>query len=73
MATLQETLDAVTAEDAGVDSIIAYNDGLKKQLADALSGVTLPAGVQGKVDAIFAQANTSAGKIAAALNTSPPA
>lgn len=73
MATLDETLAAVTAEDTKVDSIIALVGGLKQQLADALSGVTLPAATQAKVDAIFAQATASAGKIDTAITANTPA
>ena len=75
MATLDETLAAVTDEDTKVDSIIAFLAGIKQQLADALSGANLPAPVQAKVDAIFAQATSSAGKISTAMeaNVSPTA
>lgn len=72
MATLDETLAAVTAEDSKVDSIIALVDGLKKQLADALAGTTLPPAVQAKVDAVFAQATASAGKIDTAITANTP-
>jgi sulfur carrier protein ThiS len=41
---------------------------LKQQVADALSGATLPAPVQAKVDAIFAAAETNKSKIVTALN-----
>jgi hypothetical protein len=69
--TLDDTLAAVTAEDAGVDSVVAFVAGLKQQLADALAGVTLPAAVQTKVNAIFDQATASAAKIATAIAASP--
>jgi Mg/Co/Ni transporter MgtE len=72
MATLDETLAAVTAEDTKVDSIIALVDGLKKQLADALAGTTLPPETQAKVDAIFQQATASAGKIDTAITANTP-
>ena len=72
MATLDETLAAVTAEDTKVDSIIALVAGLKTQLADALSGTTLPPATQAKVDAIFAQATASAGKIDTAITANTP-
>jgi hypothetical protein len=65
--TLDDTLAAVTAEDAGADSLIAYNAGIQKQLADALAGVTVGPAAQAKIDAIFTQANTSAAKLAAAI------
>ncbi len=67
MATLDETLAAVTAEDSKVDGIIALVGGLKQQLADALSGANLPPAIQAKVDAVFAQATASAAKIDTAL------
>lgn len=72
MATLDETLAEVTAEDTKVDSIIALIGGLQQQLADALSGATLPPGVQAKVDQIFAQATASAGKIDTAISANTP-
>ena len=73
MATLDETLAATTAEDTKIDSIIAYNTGIKKQLDDVLAGASLPPAVQAKVDAIFAQANASASKIDTALAANTPA
>ncbi len=70
--TLQEVLDAVAAEDTKIDGIIALVGGLKQQLADALSGTTLPPDVQAKVDALFDKATASAGKIDAALSANVP-
>jgi len=72
MATLDETLAAVSAEDTKVDGIIAFLDGIKKQLADALAGTTLPPATQAKVDAIFTQASASAAKIDAAISSNTP-
>lgn len=72
VATLAETLAAVTDEDTKVDGIIALLAGIKQQLADALSGTTLPAAVQAQVDQIFTQATASAGKIDAALTANVP-
>lgn len=72
MATLDETLAAVTAEDTKVDSIIALVAGLKQQLADALAGTTLPPATQAKIDAIFSQATASAGKIDTAITANTP-
>ncbi len=71
MATLDETLAAVTAEDTKVDSIISLLTGVEKQLADVLAGA-LPPDVQAKVNAIFAQATASAGKIDAAITANTP-
>lgn len=73
MATLDETLAAVTAEDTKIDGIIALVTGLKQQLADALAGTTLPPAVQQKIDAVFATATASAGKIDTALAANTPA
>lgn len=72
MANLDEVLVLVTAETTKLDSIITLIDGLKQQLADALSGVTLPPAVQAKVDEIFANATTNAAKISDALDENVP-
>lgn len=73
MATLDEVLELVTAADTKQDSIIALLNGLKQQLADALSGVTLPPPVQAKIDAIWNQAKANADELdtAIAANTPP--
>lgn len=75
MATLDQVLNDVKAENTQLDSLGAYIAGLKQQIADALSGATLPADVQAKVDAVFAMQEANTGKIAAAMNTTsaPPA
>lgn len=72
MATLDQVLQDVTEESGRLDSIQALIDGLKQQIADALSGVTLPPAVQAKVDAIFTQAEANKAKIDTALNTNVP-
>jgi uncharacterized protein YoxC len=72
MATLDQILADVTAESTAIDSVVALIDGLKKQLADALAGVTLPAAVQAKVDAIFTGTEANAAKVAAALAANVP-
>jgi altronate dehydratase len=54
MATLDEVLADVTDEGTQIDSLSVLVAGLKQQLADALSGTTLPPAVQAKVDAVFA-------------------
>lgn len=71
MATLDETLAAVTAEGTKVDSIIALLTGIKAQLDAVLAGGLTP-DVQAKVDAIFAQATTNAAKIDAAITANTP-
>lgn len=70
--TIDETLKAVQDEDTRVDSIIAFTDGLKKQLDDALSGVTIPPAVQAKINSIFDVSSATAQKIDTALNTGVP-
>ena len=72
MATLQQVLDTVTAESTKEDSIIALLNGIKQQLADALSGATLPPAVQAQVDAIFQQATDNASKLDAAIAANTP-
>ena len=72
MATLDQVLADVTDESTRLDSLSTLIAGLKQQVADALAGTTLPAPVQAKIDAIFAQAETNKGKIDTALNTNVP-
>jgi hypothetical protein len=75
MATLDEVLAEVTDESSRLDSIQTLIDGIKQQLADALSGAALPPAVQQKVDAVFAGLTANKAKIDTALNagTPPPA
>ena len=72
MATLDDVLAVVTEEAGQIDSMIALITGLQKQLADALAGITLPAQVQAKVDAIFVQAKADSDKIVQAVNANTP-
>ncbi len=65
--TLDDVLAVVTAESTKIDSLIALVNGLKQQVADALSGATLPPSVQAKVDAVFDAATADAAKIDGAL------
>ena len=67
MASLDETLAAVTAEKTAVDSIVALLAGIKAQLAAALANATLSPADQAKVDAIFAAATANASEITAAI------
>lgn len=70
--TSDEALAAVTAEDTRVDSLIALFATTKQQLADALSGVTIPPAVQAKINSIFDLSSAGASKIDTALNTNVP-
>ena len=67
MATLDEVLAKVTQESGSIDSLIALMEGIKQQLADALSGATLPPEVQAKVDAVFAGVEANINKVVAAI------
>jgi hypothetical protein len=67
MASLDETLAAVTAEKTADDSIVALLAGIKAQLAAALANATLSPADQAKVDAIFAAATANASEITAAI------
>jgi hypothetical protein len=73
MATLDEVLSDVTAETTAIQSLAALIDGLRQQVKDALSGVTLPPDAQAKVDAIFTAAETNKAAIAKALAANTPA
>lgn len=73
MNTLDEVLADVTEEGSQIDSLSVLTAGLKQQLADALSGTTLPPAVQAKVDAVFAGVEQNKGKVIAALNANTPA
>ena len=68
MASLDETLAAVTAESTVDDSIIALLNGLAAQIkAGGLSAAD-----QAKVDAIFNQATANSAKVTAAVTANTP-
>lgn len=73
MATLDQIIADVTNESSQLDSLSTLMAGIEQQLKDALSGTTLPPPVQAKVDAIFAQTEANAAKIAQAINSNTPA
>lgn len=73
MATVDETLELARSNRTRVGSIHALLDGIKQQLADVLAGVTLPPGVQQKVDAIFDELKAEGTEIDTVLNTGVPA
>jgi hypothetical protein len=72
-ATLDSILAKVTDEETLEDSLIALVGGLKQQLADALSGTTLPAATQAKVDAIFTAVEAQSQKMTDAITANTPA
>lgn len=69
MATIQETLDAVTASGDRLDSLLTLVEGLRKQISEVPG---IPADVQAKIDAIFAEAKENTDKIDRALNLNVP-
>lgn len=73
MATLDEVLVDVKAETTQITSLSVLTAGLKQQLADALSGVSLPPGVQAKVDAIFSGVESNKQAVVDAINSNTPA
>ena len=72
MSTLDEVLADVTEEGTKLDSLSTFIAGLKQQIADALSGATLPPAVQAKVDAVFAGVESNKAKAQAALDANVP-
>lgn len=73
MATLDDITADMTEETTAIGGISTLVQGLRQQLADALSGTTLPPAVQAKVDAIFTAAEANKGALAAALAANTPA
>ena len=69
MASLQETLDDVTAETTAIDSVVALVQGLR----DQLNAAGLSSADQAKVDAIFTAIEGNKTKLAAALAANVPA
>jgi hypothetical protein len=72
MATIDETLAAVTRSGDRLDSLIVYVEGLRAQLDEALKDVSIPPDVQAKIDAIFQEAEENVAKTDRALNTNVP-
>lgn len=72
MATIDQLVQDVNDEDTLADSVGVFIAGLKQQLADALSGTTLPPDVQAKIDAAFATAEASKAKLSAAIVANTP-
>lgn len=64
----QEVLDAIAAEDAGVDSVVAFVATLKQQVKDA---VAAGAPLQEALDKVFDSATANAAKISAAIQADP--
>lgn len=71
--TLDELLQDVADESTQIDSLTTLTAGIKQQLTDALSGVTLPPAVQAKVDAVFTAVDVNKAKVVDAINANTPA
>ncbi len=72
MASLQDDLDAITAQSGRLDSLNTFVSGLEQQIKDALSGANLSPENQAKVDAIFDAVHANDAKIDTALNSNVP-
>lgn len=72
-ATLDQTLESVTANGTVGESIVTLLQALKKSLDDALKGVVLPPAVQAKVNAIFAASEADKAKLEEAILANTPA
>src|ERR1019366_3477348 len=73
MATLDQVLQDVSDQTTQITSLQALIMGIKQQLADALSGASLPSGVQVKIDKFFQTREPKRGGLATALTPGPPA
>lgn len=73
MATLDQVLQDIADEKTAIASVSELIAGLRKQVEDALAGVTLPPAVQAKIDQVFegAEANKKALADALAANVPP--
>jgi hypothetical protein len=71
MYSLDETIAEVQEQGTQVEGLVTLNTSLRQQLADALSGATLPPDVQAKVDAVFEGVSANTAKIMSALTTTP--
>jgi len=72
MATLDDTLAAVTQEKTDIGSLNAFVAGLQAQLAAALAGTTIPPATQAKIDAIFAGVTDNDAAVKALQANVPP-
>lgn len=73
MADLDQILSDVQAGNSLIDGISALVDGLRAQLADALSGTKVPAQVQSKIDEVFDAVEAQKARLAQAVTSNTPA
>lgn len=72
MATIDEVLAGVTELDTLEDSLIALVQNIKSQLDELLANQGIPAEVQAKIDAVFAQVETNKAQVADAVSANTP-
>jgi ABC-type amino acid transport substrate-binding protein len=71
--TIQNILDAVTAETTSISSLQAFIAGLKQQLADALAAAgTLTPAQQAALDQVFSTVTANSAAIVAAQQANVP-
>jgi hypothetical protein len=71
MATLQDLVDATSAQSGEIASMKTFIAGLEQAIKDALSGVTLPPDAQAKVDGVFANVTANTQQIKDAIDNDP--
>jgi hypothetical protein len=71
MADLDQALADIADEKTAIAGVATLIGTLRQQVADALSGATLPPAVQAKVDAVFAGLEDNKTALASALTTQP--
>ena len=73
MASIDQLTQDVADESALEDSLITLLGNVQTQLQDALSGTTIPAPVQAKIDSVFQTLEANKAKLAAAVASNTPA
>jgi hypothetical protein len=67
MATLDDVKAMEDANSTKIDSVMVIVEGLKRQLADVLSGTIVPPALQAKIDAVFDAALANSTKLDAII------
>jgi uncharacterized alkaline shock family protein YloU len=70
---IDDVLVDLAAEKTQVAGLVSLTGSLKQKLDDALSGVTLPADVQAKINAAFDAVEENKAEIMNAINANTPA
>lgn len=73
MASLNETLQLIRSNTTILQGLDTLLDGLRDQVAQVLAGTVIPAPVQEKIDAIFAEAQLQGAQLAQVLTENTPA